>query len=68
MRAAGRQPFNDQDMIERLKSRTLTAEDVRADIDAWLEAVMVVTTPSCQSFARKAFCQTPRRVRHPVPK
>lgn len=31
-------------MIERLKSRTLTAEDVRADIDAWLEAVMVVTT------------------------
>jgi len=44
MRAAGRQPFNDQEVIERLKSRTLTAEDVRADIDAWLEAVMVVTT------------------------
>jgi hypothetical protein len=43
MRAAGRQPFIDQEVIERLKSRTLTAEDVRADIDAWLEAVMVVT-------------------------
>jgi hypothetical protein len=41
MRAAARQPFNDQDVIERLKSRTLTAEDVRADIDAWLEAIMV---------------------------
>ena len=39
-------------MMDRLKSRTLTAEDVRANIDAWLEAVMGVTTNAESIFLR----------------
>jgi hypothetical protein len=70
MRAAARQPFNDQEVIERLKSRTLTAEDVPT-LTLSSRPIMVVTTNAerhrVNLFARKAFCQTPRRVRHPVP-